>query len=622
MATEKVRRNSTPGWKGRKLVTGDDATSSTNSLALPPIDEDEDDKEESRAGPNDVNNQNGLEMRRKKNKVYLEKSNTWISTNLKDNRKQQERRISLTKIKSYRQCRSIYLAKATTIVTFSAVMVVLFFNDVFRVFNINDSFTWTGYIVPLMACAILVVDIILSSFYMPNYVLGFYFWADIAGTLSIFLDLPYMYEGPVTFPVESSLLRTTRIARFGKILRVQRVVRSVRLIRIMRLLKIKVFSDSISKGTATSLILLVMVAPFLTYTNMYPNDSDATFFYSVENIVQACPSASQNMSLLGDDFSMLDHFVQLAFQSGGMIADDIVLRSVRIFNNTWVNPAAGEVQQTANLNVWESINITITFDCTLKSQIESAFNISMIMFLILTLAILSIYVHHRVQILMVKPIGSIFHIINEVLPGVFPNSSVGAEAASKTERDITLAEEMEHIDELSILVQKLTRIAEMTDIQKMITNDLRNADSVTREFIKRQYSLGDLSSESWKTGDQQQSIQKWSNKTVGQSRTQSLVQYQQQAAQILREMKMETRVQLDELRSLSFCPYTYDMPKLLTLPLLMLRSQDFLEEYKINNQIATDFVHKVSSTVNFFTSTVSRHGDTMSHCFTGSKGLS
>lgn len=88
------------------------------------------------------------------------------------------------------------------------------------------------------------VEIVISSFIVEGYLNSFYFWLDIASTISLFLDLGWIWESIIgntningtTSKNLSLISKTGRGARVGT--RVGRIVRIVRLLRIIRVGKL------------------------------------------------------------------------------------------------------------------------------------------------------------------------------------------------------------------------------------------------------------------------------------------------------------------------------------------------------------------------------------------------
>ena len=90
------------------------------------------------------------------------------------------------------------------------------------------------------------VEVIVASIFTDGYIFGFYFWLDLIATLSILMDINWLFQKFTKnsdFSVSnaqqaSSLARSGRAARIGtRAARIARVVRLVRLIRIVKLYK-------------------------------------------------------------------------------------------------------------------------------------------------------------------------------------------------------------------------------------------------------------------------------------------------------------------------------------------------------------------------------------------------
>ena len=90
------------------------------------------------------------------------------------------------------------------------------------------------------------VEVIVASIFTDNYIFVFYFWLDLIATLSILMDINWLFQKFTKnsdFSVSnaqqaSSLARSGRAARIGtRAARIARVVRLVRLVRIVKLYK-------------------------------------------------------------------------------------------------------------------------------------------------------------------------------------------------------------------------------------------------------------------------------------------------------------------------------------------------------------------------------------------------
>ena len=86
------------------------------------------------------------------------------------------------------------------------------------------------------------VEMALMSFALPKYFLSFFFWLDIAGTVSLILDIPWLFRnlGLEKLSTELGLVsgaKAARGARAARAAKMARLVRLIRLVRFVRLLK-------------------------------------------------------------------------------------------------------------------------------------------------------------------------------------------------------------------------------------------------------------------------------------------------------------------------------------------------------------------------------------------------
>ena len=86
------------------------------------------------------------------------------------------------------------------------------------------------------------VEIALMSFAQPKYFMSFFFALDIAGTVSLVLDIPFLYSAlglkalGETVGIASGA-KAARGARAARAAKMARLVRLIRLVRFVRLLK-------------------------------------------------------------------------------------------------------------------------------------------------------------------------------------------------------------------------------------------------------------------------------------------------------------------------------------------------------------------------------------------------
>jgi len=182
---------------------------------------------------------------------------------------------------------------ATQAVLLLALLFALFAADSFAAGHASDSAQDALEYTLVVVLFIFLLEFVLNCLSRPDYIMSFFFFMDILGTLSIVADIP-MIMAFFGFDFEQgTVMRASRAARVGsragrmtKLVRLLRVVRVVRLYKLMQNQRKKNDSDenkqseyaasaiserlseSISKQVAALSMLCIMAAPLLAYENM------------------------------------------------------------------------------------------------------------------------------------------------------------------------------------------------------------------------------------------------------------------------------------------------------------------------------------------------------------------
>jgi hypothetical protein len=111
----------------------------------------------------------------------------------------------------------------------------LFFDDFRTAFFQADVDIYYD-VIGLVIMSIFTLEIVLSSFFMENYFLSFFFFLDIISTASIIFDVNFLSDAIFGTGNGSSL---TQLAAQSKASRAAtRAVRIVKLVRIIRIIKL------------------------------------------------------------------------------------------------------------------------------------------------------------------------------------------------------------------------------------------------------------------------------------------------------------------------------------------------------------------------------------------------
>ena len=170
------------------------------------------------------------------------------------------------------------------------LLMSLFLPDIWTLSNAPTNSDDALFSILLAVFILFVFETVILSFVQDDYFLGFFFWMDTLGTLSIILDIGWIADefmpDDSTAAQKGSLLRAARAAKLGA-----RYGRLMRLMKVMRFFKFlpcfsgdeeeqepeptmsavrKVsneLSNVLSRRVAGLVMLIVIVVPFLNYTD-------------------------------------------------------------------------------------------------------------------------------------------------------------------------------------------------------------------------------------------------------------------------------------------------------------------------------------------------------------------
>lgn len=124
------------------------------------------------------------------------------------------------------------------------------FGDDIRLLATRKSADPVFYVFTLVAMGFFTLEIVLCSIFKPGYFLGFYFWLDIISTITMIMDVGWVWN--LVMPTESAagtqakkvaqLARASRSARLGS--KASKLVRIVRLVRMLRIVKLYKHSNA------------------------------------------------------------------------------------------------------------------------------------------------------------------------------------------------------------------------------------------------------------------------------------------------------------------------------------------------------------------------------------------
>ena len=118
---------------------------------------------------------------------------------------------------------------------FIVTLVALYANEIAQLFYYVPN-VFSGTAIMLFVCLILFVIVMaLTSYSDPHYLLSFFFWLDLLGTLSLVPDIPFLIPGNADHFSQLSVARAGRVARTST--RATKMIRIVRMVRLVKLVK-------------------------------------------------------------------------------------------------------------------------------------------------------------------------------------------------------------------------------------------------------------------------------------------------------------------------------------------------------------------------------------------------
>eukprot|EP00929_Paragymnodinium_shiwhaense_P117905 TRINITY_DN8939_c0_g1_i1.p1 TRINITY_DN8939_c0_g1~~TRINITY_DN8939_c0_g1_i1.p1 ORF type:complete len:934 (-),score=209.72 TRINITY_DN8939_c0_g1_i1:157-2958(-) len=387
---------------------------------------------------------------------------------------------------------------------FGAVMIVclvlaLFLPDCWVLAGVNSN---TEIDVMLsMVMLLFTVEFFSLSLLDANYLLSFFFWMDIVGTLSMMFDITYLlgksFGSDHTEPRELDggntarnvmLLRATRAAKVG--------ARAGRLSRVLRVLRYLPFltgshkkdqhletgistvislqlSNLLATRVACLTIILVMVLPLFEFWSFPMNDHSLRTWTS---------RLSRNIAdgRLNDTVAELD--VMAEFYSGRSYGPYFACigRMTDIDNcDSWLTgwkPSLDEPPRGGSIQLVRVDTLTVGFNMHGPKQIEAAMSICTVLFIIFLMIFSGLALSSVVTELAVRPLERMLNTVRQIATTVF-HLTQGLEDDPKNEEtaDIETSSEMKLLEKV---VQKLAAIAALQSKQddNINTEDMRDED--------------------------------------------------------------------------------------------------------------------------------------------------
>jgi len=135
----------------------------------------------------------------------------------------------------------IYDHRYSQAVIYLSLFIALFALDIYDLAGVTDDHLMGLWITLNAILVLFTVEIAVCVRCKHGYVWGFFFWADVVGTMSLFFDIPWLNPLGTGNAGEATILRSSRTARIGaraaRLMRLQRVVKVLRIVRVIKLAK-------------------------------------------------------------------------------------------------------------------------------------------------------------------------------------------------------------------------------------------------------------------------------------------------------------------------------------------------------------------------------------------------
>eukprot|EP00939_MAST-03C_sp_MAST-3C-sp1_P003928 g3928.t1 len=150
-------------------------------------------------------------------------------------------------------------------VIYFGLFIALFGLDFYVVTDVHDDYNHGMYVTLNVIFVVFIVEIIVQTWcFTEEYWdggVGFYFWTDFVGTVSMIFDIPWFNPLGGTASNQGGILRASKAARVGaRVARLLKLTRAIKMMRAMRVQSIlKAVADVVTEQIARKIAMLVML---------------------------------------------------------------------------------------------------------------------------------------------------------------------------------------------------------------------------------------------------------------------------------------------------------------------------------------------------------------------------
>lgn len=387
------------------------------------------------------------------------------------------------------------------------LMLSLFMNEAWVLGNASNSSDDLLYSVLSFVFVIFALESVVLSFVQPLYFLGFFFWMDVLGTLSILFDIGWIADTIFAGSGNStSILRATRAAklgaRYGRLMRILKLMKFIKFLPCFKqeeeakpeptLSAVRRVSNQLttvlSQRVAGLVMLMVILMPFLSYNISVSDSSTLAWMRSIKLL------AKDNSAPAALMLDMVDKF------EGFYKHKDSKLQSISITSPMPSKNYVNAYFSDANLRTDNLVQFSSTFtvsgqvytlssvmDQTIPHQMDALYGMMIILLVIFVLVFFSASFQNAVDGLVVMPLEKIMTALRTSATIMLKSmKAMEAEVEGDDDEDGELETEM-----LERMVEKLVKIVgHMSGANNLLAEDDKNVDSATASWLSATYNQG------------------------------------------------------------------------------------------------------------------------------------
>lgn len=402
--------------------------------------------------------------------------------------------------------RTTLYSKWFTFLAIIALFVALFFSDLFVLCQVATN---TELDIILTLCLVIfAIEFIGLSLTDASYLLGFFFWMDLLGTVSMVADLSYMLGSDATQPYLVSVgdaegsasdniivVRAARAAKLGA--RAGRLSRVLKLLRFIRqwllnteedprsVKMAKVISNQLNNVLSTRVaflcIAIVVTLPLFTLFT-YPVLDDSMGAWTellgrnAEDWKTANAGANATLRQVADlqlrselqrlsDFYKDFSYGPFDVCYGERVDGKFVCRNdVLDLSSSFSTPFAAPARHSSIREVSEVL-LQVSFDMSTPKQQEAVAGMSTIIFVIVVMCVFGMVMSNSISTIALKPLERMLKVVRERCKEIFKYIKDAEETDEKDEEDEKY-DDTEHASEFMLLEMVVTKLAAIANLSK------------------------------------------------------------------------------------------------------------------------------------------------------------